>query len=277
MSAISQVRRITARDIQARKGGTPVVCLTAYDAMMAALMDPHIDLILVGDSVGMVTHGHSTTIPVTLEMMILHAQAVIRGTTRAMVVVDLPFGAYEASKEQAFTAAARVLKETGASAVKLEGGAVMAETIAFLVTRGIPVMAHVGMTPQAINVLGSFRARGRQEAERAKIMADAKAVSEAGAFAVVLEAIAEPLAAEITGVIAAPTIGIGASATCDGQILVLNDVLGLTPQVPRFVKRYAELGEAVQQAVVSYAQEVRGRTFPAAEHLYADKPNPPQG
>jgi 3-methyl-2-oxobutanoate hydroxymethyltransferase len=274
MSVISQVKRITARDILARKGGEPLACLTAYDAMMASLMDEHIDLILVGDSVGMVVHGHSTTIPVTLEMMILHAQAVMRGTSRAMVVVDLPFGVYEASKEQAFSAAARVMKETGASAVKLEGGAVMAETISFLVSCGIPVMAHVGMTPQAINVLGSFRARGREAADRAKIMSDAKAVAEAGAFSVVLEAIPEPLAVEITAAISIPTIGIGASAACDGQILVINDLLGLTPKTPRFAKRYLELGEAVRSAISLYSQEVRGRAFPAAEHVYAEKKTP---
>jgi 3-methyl-2-oxobutanoate hydroxymethyltransferase len=216
----------------------------------------------------MVMHGLESTVPVTLEMMILQGQAVMRGTSRALVVVDLPFGCYEASREQAFASAARVMKETGCGAIKLEGGTRMAQTIAFLVERGIPVMGHVGLTPQAINALGSFRAQGRREEEWAAIEADATAVADAGAFALVLEAMAEPLAARITRSVAIPTIGIGASAACDGQILVLEDMLGLSPRVPKFVKRYAELGGAIEDAVATYALEVRSRAFPAESNVY---------
>jgi len=215
-----------------------------------------------------VMHGLETTIPVTLEMMILQGLAVMRGSQRALVAVDLPFGSYEASKEQAFASAARVLKETGCGAIKLEGGRRMAETIAFLVERGVPVMGHVGLTPQAINALGSFRAQGREEADWAPIEADARAVADAGAFAVVLEAVAEPLARRITAQVPIPTIGIGASVACDGQILVLEDMLGLSPRVPKFVKRFGDLGPAIEQAVKGYAEEVRARTFPSAEHVY---------
>jgi len=268
MSVQNAIRRLTAPDIRARKGGEPIVSLTSYHAHTARIVDTYCDVILVGDSLGMVMHGLETTIPVTLDMMILQGLAVMRGSKRALVVVDLPFGSYEASQEQAFASAARVLKETGCGAIKLEGGQRMAKTIAFLVERGVPVMGHVGLTPQAINALGSFRAQGRDEADWAPIEADAHAVVEAGAFAVVLEAVAEPLARRITAQIAIPTIGIGASAACDGQILVLEDMLGLSPRVPKFVKRFAELGPSIEQAVKSYAEEVRARTFPAAEHVY---------
>lgn len=271
MSTQAPIRRVTARDMLARKGGEPLVMLTAYDSGMARLVDRHVDMILVGDSLGMVHHGLASTVPVTLDMMILHASAVMRGTERALVVVDLPFGSYEGSPEEAFRNAARVMKETGAGAVKLEGGQRMAETIRFLVERGIPVMAHVGMTPQAIHVLGSFKAVGRSEAERAVILGDAKAVAGAGAFAVVIEAVEEPLAAEITREIAIPTIGIGASAACDGQVLVLDDMLGITERVPRFVRRFAAVGEAVDKAAAEYAAEVRSRQFPAPEHTYPRK------
>jgi 3-methyl-2-oxobutanoate hydroxymethyltransferase len=268
VSVQDEIKRITAPDIRARKGGKPIVSLTSYHAHTARLLDRHCDFILVGDSLGMVMHGLESTVPVTLEMMILQGQAVMRGTKRALIVVDLPFGSYEASREQAFASAARVMKETGCGAIKLEGGTRMAETIAFLTQRGIPVMGHVGLTPQAINALGSFRAQGRREEEWAVIEADATAVSEAGAFAVVLEAMAEPLAARITRSVATPTIGIGASAACDGQILVLEDMLGLSPRVPKFVKRYAELGGAIEDAVASYALEVRSRAFPAESNVY---------
>jgi len=268
MSTQSDVKRITAPDIRARKGGKPIVSLTSYHAHTARLLDQHCDFILVGDSLGMVMHGLESTVPVTLEMMILQGQAVMRGTKRALVVVDMPFGSYEATKEQAFMSAARIMKETGCGAVKLEGGVRMAETIAFLSQRGIPVMGHVGLTPQAINALGSFKAQGRREEEWAGIEADAKAVSDAGAFAIVLEAMAEPLAARITAAVAAPTIGIGASAACDGQILVLEDMLGLSPRVPKFVKRYADLGPAIEQAVSAYASEVRARAFPGEANVY---------
>ena len=264
-------KRLTAPDIRGRKGGTPIVMLTSYHAHTARILDQHCDVILVGDSLGMVMHGLETTIPVTLDMMILQGHAVMRGSRRALVVVDLPFGSYEVSKEQAFVTAARVLKETGCGAVKLEGGQRMAETIAFLAERGVPVMAHVGLTPQSVNALGGFRAQGRDPADWAPIEADARAVAAAGAFSVVLEALAEPLAAQITRDIAIPTIGIGASPACDGQVLVLEDMLGLSPWVPKFVKRYTSLGPSIEAAVSAYAAEVRSRAFPGPENVYAVK------
>jgi 3-methyl-2-oxobutanoate hydroxymethyltransferase len=271
MSTHTEQKRLTAPDIRAKKGGEPIVALTSYHAHTARILDRHCDVILVGDSLGMVMHGFESTVPVTLDMMILQGHAVMRGSKRALVVVDLPFGSYEASKEQAFMSAARVLKETGCGAIKLEGGTRMAETIAFLVQRGVPVMAHVGLTPQAINALGGFRAQGRDPADWAPIEADARAVVAAGAFSVVLEAMSEPLAARITADIAIPTIGIGASPACDGQILVLEDMLGLSPRVPKFVKRYTDLGPSIDAAVAEYAGEVRKRTFPTSDHTYAAK------
>jgi 3-methyl-2-oxobutanoate hydroxymethyltransferase len=271
MSVQQEIKRITAPDIAARKGGAPIVCLTSYHAHTARILDQHCDVILVGDSLGMVMHGLENTIPVTLDMMILQGRAVMRGSKRALVVVDMPFGSYEASKEQAFHSAARVLKETHCGAIKLEGGRRMADTIAFLVERGVPVMAHIGMTPQAVNVLGSFRARGREEAEWAEFEDDGRAVAEAGAFSVVIEAVAEPLAKKLTEQIPIPTIGIGASPACDGQILVLEDMLGLSPQVPKFVKRYTDLGPSIGKAVEAYAAEVRARAFPGPEHVYPMK------
>jgi len=275
MSVQNEIRRLTAPDIFARKGGEPIVCLTSYHAHTARILDKHCDVILVGDSLGMVMHGLETTVPVTLEMMILQGHAVMRGSRHALVVIDMPFGSYEASKEQAFMNAARVLKETGCGAIKLEGGKRMAETIAFLVERGVPVMAHVGLTPQAINVIGSFRAQGREEADWARIEADALAVAAAGAFSVVIEAVAEPLARKITAAVSIPTIGIGASPACDGQVLVLEDMLGLSPRVPKFVKRYGDLGPGIEKAVADYAVEVRARRFPGPEHVYAMKPKSP--
>jgi len=269
MSVHEQSRRLTAPDIRARKGGEALVCLTSYHAHTARILDGYCDVILVGDSLGMVMHGLESTVPVTLDMMILQGNAVMRGAKRALVVIDLPFGSYEASKEQAFASAARVLKETGCGASKLEGGRRMAETIAFLVERGVPVMGHIGLTPQAINVLGSFRAQGRDETDWAPIEADARAVADAGAFSVVVEAVAEPLARRITAEVAIPTIGIGASAACDGQILVLEDMLGLSPRVPKFVKRFGDLGPSIEAAVKSYAEEVRTRHFPGADHVYS--------
>ena len=272
MSIEPSSRRISAPDIRARKGGNPIVSLTSYHAHTAALLDKHCDLILVGNSLGMVMHGLESTIPVTLDMMILQGKAVMRGSSRALVVVDMPFGSYEASREQAFGSAARIMKETGCGAIKLEGGRRMADTIAFLVERGIPVMAHVGLTPQSINALGGFRTQGRDPSDWEPIEQDARAVAQAGAFAVVLEAIAEPLAAKITRDIPIPTIGIGASAACDGQVLVLEDMLGLSPRVPKFVKRYSDLGPAIDRAVAAYAAEVRSRSFPAADNVYEMKP-----
>jgi len=271
MSAQANSKRLTAADIRSRKGGTPIVALTSYHAHTARLVDKHCDVILVGDSLGMVMHGFESTVPVTLEMMILQGHAVMRGSRRALVVIDLPFGSYEASREQAFASAARVMKETGCGAIKLEGGKRMADTIAFLTERGVPVMAHVGLTPQAINVLGSFRAQGRVEADWAPIEEDARAVAAAGAFSVVIEAVAEPLAARITAEVAIPTIGIGASPACDGQILVLEDMLGLSPRVPKFVRRYGELGPSIEAAVEKYAADVRARAFPGQDHVYGMK------
>jgi 3-methyl-2-oxobutanoate hydroxymethyltransferase len=268
MSVHEQSRRLTAPDIRIRKGGEPLVCLTSYHAHTARILDSCCDVILVGDSLGMVMHGLESTVPVTLDMMILQGNAVMRGSKRALVVIDLPFGSYEASKEQAFTSAARVLKETGCGAIKLEGGRRMAETIAFLVERGVPVMGHVGLTPQAINTLGSFRAQGRDQDDWGPIEADARAVADAGAFSVVLEAMAEPLARRITAEVAIPTIGIGASVACDGQILVLEDMLGLSPRVPKFVKRFGDLGPSIERAVKTYAEDVRTRHFPGADHVY---------
>jgi len=269
-------KRVTAPDIAKRKGGAPIVALTAYHAHTARIIDPYVDMLLVGDSLGMVMHGYETTVPVPLELMIMHAQAVVRGSSRSLVVVDMPFGSYEESPSEAFRNAARVMKETGCGAIKIEGGAHMAETIRYLTDRGIPVMSHIGMTPQAVNTIGSFKPRGRFRSEWAAFEEDARAVAEAGAFAVVLEALAELLAARITKQISIPTIGIGASAECDGQILVLEDMLGLSPRVPKFVKEYAQIGEAIETAVKAYANEVRGRVFPADAYTYSmcDEPAP---
>jgi 3-methyl-2-oxobutanoate hydroxymethyltransferase len=268
VSAQDEIKRLTAPDILARKNGQPIVCLTSYHAHTARLVDKYCDVILVGDSLGMVMHGFETTVPVTLDMMILQGHAVMRGSNHALVVIDMPFGSYEQSKEQAFASCARVLKETGCGAIKLEGGRRMAETIAFLAERGVPVMGHVGLTPQSINTIGSFRAQGRDEADWAPIEADAKAVADAGAFSIVIEAVAEPLGRKITGAIPIPTIGIGASAACDGQILVLEDMLGLSPRVPKFVRRYGELGPGIEAAISAYATDVRSRAFPGPEHVY---------
>jgi 3-methyl-2-oxobutanoate hydroxymethyltransferase len=271
MSTQAEVKRLTAPDILARKGTTPIVALTSYHAHTARIVDQHCDVILVGDSLGMVMHGLETTVPVTLDMMILQGLAVMRGSRHALVVVDMPFGSYEASREQAFASCARVMKETGCGAIKLEGGRRMAATIAFLVERGVPVMGHVGLTPQAINTIGSFRAQGREEKDWGPIEEDARAVADAGAFAVVIEAVAEPLAARISAKLPIPTIGIGASPACDGQILVLEDMLGLSPRVPKFVRRYGQLGPSIEAAVAAYAADVRARAFPGPDNVHAMK------
>ncbi|MBB3809134.1 3-methyl-2-oxobutanoate hydroxymethyltransferase [Pseudochelatococcus contaminans] len=264
---------VTPPDIAGRKGGEPIVCLTAYTTPVARMVDDHCDVVLVGDSVGMVLHGLPSTLGVTLDMMIMHAQAVRRGVRHALVVVDMPFGSYEESPAQAFRNAARIMAETDCAAVKIEGGVAMAETIRFLVARGVPVMAHVGLTPQAVNAFGGYVVQGRGE-DAGRVLADAQAVSDAGAFAVVLEKITAPLADRITCDVAIPTIGIGASPACDGQILVVDDVLGLFQDFrPRFVKRYAELGADADTAIAAYAADVRARRFPAAEHLF-DAPSP---
>ncbi len=271
MSATAKKRSYLPDDILAAKGGTPLVSLTAYTTPMAQMMDDHCDFVLVGDSVGMVLHGLPSTLGVTMDMMIMHGKAVARGLSRAMMVIDMPFGSYEEGPQQAFRNAARLMTETGAGAVKLEGGVAMADTIAFLVARGIPVMAHIGLTPQSVNTLGGYKVQGRGEAREA-LIADARAVSDAGAFAVVLEKVPATLADEITQAVPIPTIGIGASAGCDGQILVIDDMLGLfTAFKAKFVKRYAHLGDDGTAAIARYAEEVRSREFPADEHTFADE------
>ncbi|MGE3302137.1 MAG: 3-methyl-2-oxobutanoate hydroxymethyltransferase [Hyphomonadaceae bacterium] len=264
--------RLTVPQIRARKQGEPIVCLTAYTAPMAALLDPHCDVLLVGDSVGMVVHGLPTTVGVTMEMMILHGQAVMRTAERALVVVDMPFGSYEASPEQAFANAVRLMKETGCQAVKLESGPAVAETVAYLTQRGIPVMGHVGLRPQAVNVDGGFRAKGRTNEERVRVLEEAQATDAAGAFAIVVEGVAEAVAQEVTRAVSAPTIGIGASAACDGQVLVTDDLLGLFDWTPKFVRRYADMRAQVSDAVRRYAEDVRARRFPAAAETYALRP-----
>ena len=269
------MKRTTIPAIRARKaGGTtaePIVMLTAYTARQAQLLDAHCDLLLVGDSLGQVIYGLPSSVPVTLDMMAAHGAAVVRGSYHAVVLVDMPFGSYEASPEQAFASAARLLKETGCAGVKLEGGAAMAETVAFLSQRGIPVMGHVGLTPQAVNQLGGYGARGRSQAEADKILADAKALDEAGAFAIVVEGVIEPLAIAITKAVACPVIGIGGSNQCDGQVLVAEDMLGMFERVPRFVKRYAEVSAVIADAAARYAEEVRARSFPGPEQTYQPK------
>jgi 3-methyl-2-oxobutanoate hydroxymethyltransferase len=264
-------KRLTVPAIRARKGGEPLVMLTAYTVRTAQLLDPHCDMLLVGDSLGQVIYGLPSTVPVTLEMMAAHAAAVVRGSYQSLVVVDMPFGSYEASPEQAFLSAARLMKDSGAAAVKLEGGEAMAPTVRFLNERGIPVMGHVGLTPQAVNLLGGYGARGRSDEEAAKIVGDAQAVAAAGAFSVVIEGVVEPIAIEITRTIACPTIGIGASAQCDGQVLVAEDMLGLFERTARFVKRYDDLAGRIGAAAEAYAGEVRSRAFPGAEQVYAPK------
>ena len=268
-------KRMTAPSIRARKvdGKTqrPLVMLTAYTMRMAQLLDPHCDMLLVGDSLGQVIYGLPSTIPVTMEMMCAHGAAVVRGSWHALVAVDMPFGSYEASPEQAFKSAARVMKDTGCAAVKLEGGEAMAATIEFLTHRGIPVIGHVGLTPQAVNVLGGYGARGREEREAGKIIADARAVDRAGAFCIVVEGVLEEIADDITGSVAAPVIGIGASAQCDGQVLVTDDMLGMFERTPRFVKRYDDLATRIAEAARTYAEDVRGRRFPTPDQTYRPK------
>ncbi len=271
MSLHGTQKRVMAPDITALKGRGGIVALTSYHAHTAAIADKYCDFLLVGDSLGMVMHGYETTVPVPLELMIMHGRAVVRGAKRALVVVDMPFGSYEESPSVAFRNCARVMKETDCGAVKIEGGRRMAETIRYLVDRGIPVMSHVGLTPQSVNVIGGFKAQGRNPKQWAAIEEDARQVSESGAFAVVLEAITEPLAARITAAIEIPTIGIGASPSCDGQILVMEDMLGLSPRVPRFVKKFGSVGEVIEGAIRTYSEEVRAGTFPAPEHTYSMK------
>jgi 3-methyl-2-oxobutanoate hydroxymethyltransferase len=266
-----RVRRLAAPDITARKGETPIVCLTAYTAPIAEILDEHCELLLVGDSVGMVLHGLPNTVGVTLEMMIMHGQAVMRGSKKAMVVIDMPFGSYEGDPETAYQNAARVKKETGAQAIKVESGPTVPETIRYLVQRGVPVLGHVGLRPQAVLVDGSFKAKGKTDEERKRVMGEALATQAAGAFAVVIEGVAEGLAREITEVLSVPTIGIGASAACDGQILVTDDMLGLFDWTPRFVRKYGDLRGEISRAVAGYAEDVRARRFPSEIETYFAK------
>ncbi|MFD1612948.1 3-methyl-2-oxobutanoate hydroxymethyltransferase [Sphingomonas tabacisoli] len=265
------MKRLTVPAVRARKGGQPLVMLTAYTVRMAQLLDPHCDILLVGDSLGQVIYGLPSTLPVSLDMMCAHGAAVVRGSYHALVIVDMPFGSYETSPEHAFRSASRVMKETGAAGIKLEGGEAMAETVAFLSRRGIPVMGHVGLTPQAVNVLGGHRVQGRDDATADKVMADARAVADAGAFAVVVEGVVEPIGKAVTEAIACPTIGIGASVACDGQVLVAEDMLGLFERTPRFVKRYADMAAVIDEAATEYARDVRARAFPGEEQIYAPK------
>ena len=271
------MKRLTIPAVRARKAaitdgtGVPLVMLTAYTVRTAQLLDPHCDLLLVGDSLGQVIYGLPSTVPVTLDMMAAHGAAVVRGSHHATVVIDMPFGSYEASPRQAFESAAFLMKQTGAAAVKLEGGVAMAPTVAFLSERGIPVMGHVGLTPQAVNALGGYGARGRSEAEARTIEADARAVAEAGCFALVIEGVVEPIAVAITNAVACPTIGIGASAQCDGQVLVAEDMLGLFERTPRFVKRYGDMAGYISERAQCYAQEVRDRRFPSDGQTYAPR------
>ena len=264
-------RRMAAPDISSRKGKTPIVCLTAYTAPIAEILDEHCDVLLVGDSLGMVVHGLPNTVGVTLEMMILHGQAVMRGSKKAMVVIDMPFGSYEGSLESAYNNAARIMKETGAQAVKVEAGETVAETIAYLVKRGIPVMSHVGLRPQAVMIDGAFKAKGKAGGERQRILDDARASEAAGAFANVIEGAAAGLAKEITEAVGVPTIGIGASAGCDGQVLVVDDMLGLFDWTPKFVRRYADLKNEISRAAAAYADDVRERRFPGPAEIYFAK------
>lgn len=264
----SKNRRLTTQDIGKHKNGEPLVCLTAYSTPMAELLDDHTDLLLVGDSVGMVVHGLSSTVGVTLEMMILHGQAVMRGAKKAFVVVDMPFGSYEQSSQQAFQNASKIMMETGCQAVKIESGAYAADTIGFLVERGVPVMGHVGLRPQATHVDGGFKAKGRNQEEKERVLIEARQAAEAGAFAIVVEGVAEALAEEITNEVSIPTIGIGASAACDGQILVTEDMLGLFDWTPKFVRRYGDVKSMIDKAVGDYAKDVRRRDFPAKAETY---------
>jgi 3-methyl-2-oxobutanoate hydroxymethyltransferase len=263
---------VTVPEIAARKGGTPIVCLTAYTTPMARLLDPHVDILLVGDSVGMVLYGMDTTLPVTLDMMIAHGAAVVRGSERACVIVDLPFASYQESPAAAYRNSARVMAETGCDGVKLEGGAEMAETVAFLTARGLPVMGHVGLRPQSVKAMGGYAVQGKDEDAARRLVDDARAVAAAGAFSIVIEGTMEPVARALTAAVAVPTIGIGASPACDGQVLVTEDILGLFPDfTPKFVKRYAELAPEIEEAVKAFAEDVRSRAFPGDEHCFGAK------
>ncbi len=269
MRSKDRVQRITVPDLANRKDGEPIVVLTAYTASTAKILDEHVDCLLVGDSLGMVVYGMETTLAVTLDMMINHGAAVVRGSRHACVIVDMPFGSYQESSEQAYRNAARIMRETGCDGVKLEAGSALAETIRFLVERGIPVMGHVGLMPQSVNAYGGFRVQGRDSSAARQVLDDARSVASAGAFSIVVEGVTEPVARELTAFVEVPTIGIGASPACDGQVLVTEDLAGLFSEfTPRFVKRYAELGDELGRAAAAYASDVRARRFPAPEHCF---------
>jgi 3-methyl-2-oxobutanoate hydroxymethyltransferase len=273
MSTTVRKKRISIPELRARKGGEPIACLTAYTAPVAKLLDPNLDLLLVGDSLAMVIYGMDSTLGVTLDMMIAHGRAVVNASERSCIVVDLPFGTYQESPQQAFRSAARVMAETGCQAIKIEGGVEMADTVRFLTERGVPVFGHIGLMPQSVNTAGGYRARGRDASEASRIRADAEAIAEAGAFAIVIEGTMEHLAREITRAVPVPTIGIGASPECDGQILVTDDLVGMFSDFkPKFVKRYATLGEDLANAAAAYAEDVRARRFPGPDECFGVKP-----
>lgn len=266
------MKKLTITDILAKKSTQKIVVLTAYSTPQAKLLDSHVDILLVGDSVGMVLYGMESTLGVSLVMMIEHGKAVVRGASQALVVVDLPFGSYQASPQQAFTNSAQVLAETGCSAVKLEGGVEMAETVSFLTSRGVPVMGHIGLTPQSFNTLGGYKTQGKNEDAITKLLANAVAIEAAGAFAIVLEGVTPEASEQITKQLKIPTIGIGASPACDGQVLVSEDMLGMSGNyIPKFVKTYATLAKDIENAVKQYASEVRNGEFPSAEYCYPYK------
>lgn len=268
MSKHLNSNRMTVPQITSRKGREKIVCLTAYTTPIAEVLDRHCDILLVGDTLGMVLHGLPSTVGVTLDMMILHGQAVMRGSSQALVVVDLPFGSYERSPEQAYKSAAKLMRKTGCQAVKVEAGGGVAESIAFMVARGIPVVGHVGLRPQATHLDGGFKTKGRSDGERERVLAEACAVDAAGAFAIVVEGVSSDLADEITASVAVPTIGIGASQGCDGQVLVTDDMLGLFDWTPKFVRRYADLRTTIDRAAEQFAVDVRGGQFPAEAEVY---------
>lgn len=248
-------------DLKAKK--TPIVALTAYTYNVAQILDEHCDIILVGDSLGMVLYGYETTIPVDIKLIMNHAEAVVRASKNAMVVADIPFGYSQKNKEHAFDNCAKLLKKTGAQAVKLEGGEEMAETIKYLTDRGIPVMGHIGFKPQSVNMHGGYKRQGKTKEDAKKLVADAKAVEESGAFAVVVECVSEKAAKDIHKKVSIPVIGIGAGKNCDGQILVTEDMLGITEFAPGFVKNYGGLRDIIQQSVETYSKEVRNKKFPS--------------
>ncbi len=275
MSIHQSVQRVTVPQLMSRKGQRKIVALTAHNSVMAQLVDEFLDFILIGDSTAMVAYGLPNTLSITVEQIAAHSAAVARSTRHACVVADMPFGSYQKSCEQAFENAAYLLAQGHADAVKLEGGANMAPTIAFLTSRGIPVLGHIGLMPQHVHTMGGYKAQGMTDAAAQQLLADAQAVAQAGAFGVVIEGVKESVAAEITAEVTVPTIGIGASAACDGQILVTEDMLGLNgDRVPRFVKRYADLANEIKAAVQRYADDVRVGAFPEDKHCFGIKAPP---